>query len=124
MKHMILLCLVSGGLFLTIPIPSQGQIGTDSQIKPQEIGGLGQLSPDLLSKIRALAILVEKKQAEGQITDATLQRELQGGDPGAVIRGLGPDANRLLEEIKASLQSNYSEEALSVLLQALMGTAP
>jgi hypothetical protein len=122
MKHMILLCLVSGGLFLTTP--SQGQIGTDSQIKPQETGVLGHLSPDLLSKIRALAILVEKKQAEGQITDATLQRELQGGDPGAVIRGLGPDANQLLEEIKASLQSSYSEESLSVLLQALIGTAP
>lgn len=86
---------------------------------------LGHLSPDLLSKIRALAIIVEKKQADGQITDATLQRELQGGDPGAAIRGLGPDANRLLEEIKASLQSNYNEESLSLLLlQALMGSAP
>jgi hypothetical protein len=120
MKHMILLCLVSGGLFLTTP--SQGQIGTDSQIKPQETGVLGQLSPDVLSKIRSLAILVEKKQAEGQITDATLQQELQGGDASAAIRGLGPDANRLLEEIKSSLQSNYSEESLSILLQVLMGS--
>jgi hypothetical protein len=121
MKQMMFLCLMSGGLFLTTP--GQGQTGMDSQIK-SETGVLGQLSPDLLSKIRALAVIVEKKLADGQITDAALQRELQGGDPSAAIRGLGPDANRLLEEIKASLQSNYSEESLSVLLQALMGSAP
>jgi hypothetical protein len=122
MKHMTFLCLIIGGLFLTSH--GQGQTGMDSQIRPQETGVLGQLSPDILSKIRALAIIVEKKLADGQITDATLQRELQGGDPGAAIRGLGPDANRLLEEIKASLQSTYSEESLSVLLQALMRSAP
>jgi hypothetical protein len=52
---------------------------------------------------------------------STIQRELQAGDVGAVIRGLGPDANRLLDELKASFQSHYSEESLAVLLQLFMG---
>ena len=89
----------------------------------QEPGALSGFSPNLLSKIRALALIVQKKMADGQITGATLQQELQGGDASAAIRGLGPEANRLLEEIKTSLQSNYSEESLSVLLQALMGAS-
>jgi len=121
MKHIIALCLVSGGLFLTDL--SQGQTGIDGQSQRQELGALGGFSPDLLSKIRALALIVQKKIVDGQISGATLQQELQGGDASAVIRGLGPEANRLLEEIKTSLQSNYSEEALSVLLQALMGAS-
>jgi hypothetical protein len=69
-------------------------------------------------------MLVQKKLADGQINDATLQRELQGGDVGAAIRGLGPDANRLLDEIKAALQSNYSEESLALLLQLLTSSSP
>jgi len=121
MKHIIVLCLVSGGLFLTSL--GQGQTGTDDQSLRQEPSVLGGFSPDLLSKIRALALIVQKKMADGQISGSTLQQELQRGDASAAIRGLGPDANRLLEEIKTSLQSNYSEESLSLLLQALTGSA-
>jgi hypothetical protein len=122
MKYIIVLCLLSGGLSLTSL--SQGQTGIDSQGQRQELGALGGFSPDLLSKIRALALIVQKKIVDGQLSGATLQQELQGGDASAAIRELGPEANRLLEEIKASLQSNYSEESLSVLLQALMGAIP
>ncbi|HKN87802.1 MAG TPA: hypothetical protein VJV04_13150 [Nitrospiraceae bacterium] len=122
MKYMIVLCLVSGSLFLTHL--SQGQTGADALTQREEPGALGGFSPDLLSKIRALALILQKKMADGQITGGTLQQELQGGDASAVIRGLGPDANRLLEEIKASLQSSYSEESLSLLLQALTGAVP
>lgn len=121
MKYMIVLCLISAGLFLTHL--SQGQTGIEGGMQRQEPGALSGFSPDLLSKIRALALIVQKKMADGQITGATLQQELQGGDASAAIRGLGPEANRLLEEIKTSLQSNYSEESLSVLLQALMGAS-
>ena len=122
MKHIIVLCLVSGGLFWTDL--SQGQTGIDGPNQQQELGALGGFSPELLSKIRALAVMVQKKIVDGQISAAMLQQELQAGDASAAIRGLGPDANRLLEEIQASLQSNYSEESLSVLLQALTGTVP
>lgn len=120
MTHIIVLCLVSGALFWTDL--SQGQNGIDSPRQQQELGALGGFSPDLLSKIKALALIVQKKIVDGQINGATLQQELQGGDATAAIRGLGPEANRLLEEIKTSLQSNYSEESLSVLLQALTGS--
>ena len=103
---------------------SHAQTEPHSQIERQDAGVLGALSPDLISKIRELAILVQKKLADGQINDATLQRELQGGNVGAAVRGLGPDANRLLDEIKASLQSNYSEESLALLLQVLTSSSP
>ena len=109
---------------LCVSSRSHGQIEPHSHIEGNDAGALGALSPDLLSKIRELAILVQRKLADGQLNDATLQRELQGGDVGAVIRGLGPDANRLLDEIKASLQTNYSEESLAVLLQALTNSSP
>ena len=119
MKHIIVICLMSSGLFLTDL--SQGQTGIESPSPREELGALGGFSPDLLSKIRALALIVQKKIVDGQLSGATLQQELQAGDATAAIRGLGPEANRLLEEIKTSLQSNYSEESLSVLLQALTG---
>lgn len=122
MKYMIVLCLVSASLFLTHL--SQAQTGTEGPTQRQEPGALGGFSPTLLSKIRALALIVQKKMADGEITGATLQQELQAGDASAAIRGLGPDANQLFEEIQASLQANYSEESLAVLLQALTGAVP
>jgi hypothetical protein len=122
MQYIIVIGLLI--VVLCFPNRSQGQTDQTSQVERQDAQALGALSPDLISKIRELAILVQKKLADGQINDATLQRELQGGDVGAVIRGLGPDANRLLDEIKVSLQSNYSEESLAVLLQALTNSSP
>jgi hypothetical protein len=122
MQYIIVTSLLIVGL--CVAGRSHAQTEPHSQIERQDAGVLGALSPDLISKIRELAIIVQKKLADGQINDATLQRELQGGDVGAVIRGLGPDANRLLDEIKASLQSNYSEESLALLLQVLTSASP
>jgi hypothetical protein len=122
MQYIIVIGLLIVGLCLTSR--SHAQAESPSQIGRQDAGVLGALSPDLVSKIRELAMLVQKKLADGQINDATLQRELQGGDVGAAIRGLGPDANRLLDEIKAALQSNYSEESLALLLQLLTSSSP
>jgi hypothetical protein len=122
MQYIIVIGLLIVGLCLTSR--SHAQAESHSQIGRQDAGVLGALSPDLVSKIRELAMLVQKKLADGQINDATLQRELQGGDVGAAIRGLGPDANRLLDEIKAALQSNYSEESLALLLQLLTSSSP
>ncbi|MEP6888319.1 MAG: hypothetical protein ABI945_08340 [Nitrospirales bacterium] len=122
MQYFVVTCLVIVGLCWTSR--SHGQTEPQHQIERQDADALGSLSPDLVSKIRELAMIVQKKLADGQISDATIQRELQGGDVGAVIRGLGPDANRLLDEIKASFQSNYSEESLALLLQALTSSSP
>lgn len=121
MQYIIVTSFLIVGLCVTGR--SHAQLEPHSQIERQDAGVLGALSPALISKIRELAILVQKKLADGQINDATLQRELQGGDVGAAIRGLGPDANRLLDEIKASLQSNYSEESLALLLQVLTSSS-
>jgi len=48
---------------------------------------------------------------------------MQSGDAAGAIRGLGPEAERLLNDIKSAFQSNYSEESLNVLLQALMSAS-
>lgn len=122
MQYIIVTGLLIVGLCLTSR--SHGQTDPNRQIERQEAGALGALSPELISKIRELVILLQKKLTDGQINDAMLQRELQGGDVRAAIRGLGPDAHRLLDEIKASLQSNYSEESLALLLQALTSSSP
>jgi hypothetical protein len=121
MKHMIVTCLVSVGLFLNSP--SEGQTEMDGRIERQHAGALGALSPDLVSKIQQRAGLLQQRMADGRINDATIQQELQGGDVAGAIRGLGPDANRLLDEIKTSFQSHYSEESLALLLQLLMSSA-
>lgn len=122
MPYIIVIGVLIVGLCL--PGRSHGQTDPNSQRERQDSGGIGTLSPELISKIRELAILVQKKLADEQLNDVTLQREVQEGDVGAAIRGFGPDGNRLLDEIKASLQSNYSEESLAVLLQVLTNSSP
>lgn len=119
------LILIAGliAFMLCVESPSHGQMQIDDGIGQTHVGALGSLPPDLLSKIQALAALLQQKSAEGKINDVTLSRQLQSGDAAGAIRGLGPDAERLLNEIQASFQSNYSEESLGVLLQSLTGAS-
>lgn len=110
-------------LMLCVQSPSQGQMQIDGGIGQPRAGALESLPPDLLSKIQALAVLLQQKTAEGKINEATISRQLQSGDAAGMIRRLGPDAERLLNEIQDSFQSNFSEESLGVLLQALTGAS-
>ena len=122
MKLVMLACLVV--FLMLIQSPSEAQIDVDSQMGQSNAGALGGLPPELISKIQALAVLLQQKTAEGKINDGAIQQHIQSGDAAGAIRGLGPEAERLLNDIKSAFQSNYSEESLNVLLQALMSASP
>ena len=122
MKLVMLACLVV--FLMLIESPSEAQIDVDSQMGQSNAGALGGLPPELISKIQALAVLLQQKTAEGKINDGAIQQHMQSGDAAGAIRGLGPEAERLLNDIKSAFQSNYSEESLNVLLQALMSASP
>jgi hypothetical protein len=121
MKLVMLACLVV--FLMLIQSPSEAQIDVDSQMGQSNAGALGGLPPELISKIQALAVLLQQKTAEGKINDRAIQQHMQSGDAAGAIRGLGPEAERLLNDIKSAFQSNYSEESLNVLLQALMSAS-
>jgi len=122
MKLVMLACLVV--FLMLIQSPSEAQIDVDSQMGQSNAGALGGLPPELISKIQALAVLLQQKTAEGKINDGAIQQHIQSGDAAGTIRGLGPEAEHLLNDIKSAFQSNYSEESLNVLLQALMSASP
>jgi hypothetical protein len=84
---------------------------------------MGLLPPDIRPKIQALARILQDNLADGKLSDSRVQRELQNGNLPEVIQGLGPEAGRLLEEIKASFQANHNEQSLMMMLQLLMGSA-
>ena len=122
MKLVMLACLVV--FLMLIESPSEAQIDVDGRMGQSNAGALGGLPPELISKIQALAVLLQQKTAEGKINDRAIQQHMQSGDAAGAIRGLGPEAERLLNDIKSAFQSNYSEESLNVLLQALMSASP
>ena len=111
--------LSTGLLFATASAQNAGQDSTSGR----DPGVMGLLPPDVRPKIQALARILQENLAGGQLSDSGIQRDLQTGNLPAVIQSLGPDAGRLLEEIKASLQANQSEESLMMMLQLLMGSA-
>ncbi|HJU06193.1 MAG TPA: hypothetical protein VJ692_13675 [Nitrospiraceae bacterium] len=89
-------------------------------LSPETIGGLPS---GLLPKISQLAGILQQKINDGTLSEARIQQELSHGDMVTVIKGLGPEASRLLEEISASLRNSYSEESLLLMLTLLMNSA-
>ena len=94
---------MSGCFFLMlIESPSEAQIDVDGRMGQSNAGALGGLPPELISKIQALAVLLQQKTAEGKINDRAIQQHMQSGDAAGAIRGLGPEAERLLNDIKSA----------------------
>jgi len=112
--------LFSGLLFCTV---TGAQTGSQELLGGRDPAVMGLLPPDVRPKIQALARILQEHLADGRLSDGGLRRDLQNGNLPAVIQGLGPDAGRLLEEIKASFQANHSEESLMMMLQLLMASA-
>ncbi|WP_447980414.1 hypothetical protein [Candidatus Nitrospira bockiana] len=90
----------------------------------QTSGTFGMMSPALVAQIQQLAELLQQRMAEGKLDDAQIQTELQQGNLAAVIRELGPESTALLDQIKATLQSQHSEDELNAMLQGLLATVP
>lgn len=121
MVRVITACVLSSGLlFCTV---TEAQTASEGSPSGRDTAVMGLLPPDVRPKIQALARILQENLADGTLSDSGIRRELQNGNLPAVIQGLGPDAGRLLEEIKASFQTNHSEESLMMMLQLLMGSA-
>jgi hypothetical protein len=82
---------------------------------------LNALPPDLYKKVERLAQLLDQKIKAGQLTDAQLQQELMSGRLEQTIRGLGPEANRLMDDLQSAMQSGtgLGEDALMPLFGGL-----
>jgi hypothetical protein len=113
--------VLSSGVFLSTV--TSAQTAAQDSASGRAPGIMSVLPPDVRPKIQALALILQENLAGGRLSDSGIQRDLQNGNLPAVIQGLGPDAGRLLGEIKASLQAHHSEESLMMMLQLLMGSA-
>ena len=83
---------------------------------------LGDLPPDLQLKIAQLGQVLGKAIQDGRLTDAQIQAALTSGDAAAMIRGLGPQAGQLLQDIASGFKLRYTEEELSAILGGLIQT--
>ena len=81
---------------------------------------LGDLSPDLQVKVAQLGQVLGEALQDGRLTDAQIQTALKTGDATAMIRGLGPQAIHLLQDIASDLKIRYTEEELSAILGGLI----
>jgi hypothetical protein len=110
------------GLFGLSTIPSYAQSGAAQQDAARM---LNNMSPDLLSKVRALAQILQQGIKDGQLTDADIQQGMISGRLAERIKQLNPEAEQLLEEISdASKQGKGpGEESLVPLLKGL-GISP
>ncbi|HEY3196519.1 MAG TPA: hypothetical protein VGJ57_00775 [Nitrospirales bacterium] len=81
---------------------------------------LGDLPPDLQIKIAQLGQVLGEAIQDGRLTDAQVQSALKTGDAAEMIRGLGPKAAQLLQDIASGFKMRYTEEELSAILGGLI----
>jgi hypothetical protein len=88
---------------------------------PATVNPLQDLPPDVQAKMSRLTEILAEAQQSGRLSDAQVHTALNSGDAPALIRGLGPEAARLLQEIAAGLKGKYTESELSMILGGLAG---
>lgn len=118
MKTMTLAILILG---LLLFVPTARTESGDDRPTASAPGPLAMIPAHVLPQIEKLALILQRRLADGTLTEAQIQHELQNGDPAGVIRGLGSEAAALLQSIQSSLQSDRSEASLNLMLQSLMG---
>ncbi len=82
---------------------------------------LNSLPPELYKKLEQLSQMLDQQIKAGRLTDAQVHQELMSGRLEQTIRGLGPEANQLFEDIQSDLRSGNGpgEDALLPLLGGL-----
>ena len=109
-------------LFLGCAISMAGSSYAQLGAGPQDAAMiLRSMPPDLLSKVQALAQILEQGIKDGKLTDAEIQQDLLSGRLGERLKQLSPEASQLLEDITdASKQGRGpGEESLIPLLGEL-----
>ena len=79
------------------------------------------MPPELLTKVQALAQILQQGVKDGKLTDAEIQQGMLSGHLGEKLKLLSPEASQLLEEISdASKQGRGpGEDSLIPLLGGL-----
>lgn len=120
MSHLAIWMVVIVSLLAAVPTSAQAP---GNHPPANAAGILNALPPDLYMKLERLAQLLDQNIKAGKLTDAQVQQELMSGRLEQTIRGLGPEANRLMEEIQSDMQNGNGpgESALMPLLGGLGG---
>ncbi|BCA54264.1 exported protein of unknown function [Nitrospira sp. KM1] len=118
MNQYVLWFLIGTMLFTSAPVAAQS---TGNHTPANAAGILNALPPDLYKKMERLAQLIDQSIKSGKLTDAQVQQELMSGRLDQTIRGLGPEAGQLMDEIQSDMQSGNGpgENALMPLLGGL-----
>ena len=118
MKLYTLWIAIAVSLFVTTPALAQS-----AECNPPANAAdiLNSLPPDLHKKLQQLSELIDQNIKAGKITDAQIQQQLTSGGLERTIRSLGPEANRLFDEINVDMKNGKGpgEDALMPLLGEL-----
>jgi hypothetical protein len=103
-------------------MPAYAQLGGGQQDAASILNGM---PPDVLGKVQALALLLQKGIKDGKLTDAEVKQGLMSGRLAEKLKQLDPEAGPLLEEISAATKTGTGpgEESLMPLLGGL-GISP
>ena len=112
------LTIIILGLSTWLAVSSYAQLGGGQQEAAKILNGMPS---DLLTKVQALAQILQQGIKDGKLTDAEVQQGLMSGRLGERLKQLSPEADQLLEEISdASKQGKGpGEESLMPLLGGL-----
>jgi hypothetical protein len=82
---------------------------------------LNSMPPDLLSKVQALAQILEQGIKDGKLTDAEIRQDMLSGRLGERLEQLSPEAGQLLKDITDASKKGKGpgEESLIPLLGGL-----
>ena len=118
MKLYTLWIAIAVSLFVTTPALAQS---AESNPPANAADILNSLPPDLHKKLQQLSELIDQNIKAGKITDAQIQQQLTSGGLERTIRSLGPEANRLFDEINVDMKNGKGpgEDALMPLLGEL-----
>ena len=118
MKLYRLWIAIAVSLFVTTPALAQS---AESNPPANAADILNSLPPDLHKKLQQLSELIDQNIKAGKITDAQIQQQLTSGGLERTIRSLGPEANRLFDEINVNMKNGKGpgEDALMPLLGGL-----
>ncbi|MGE5710838.1 MAG: hypothetical protein ACM34B_11705 [Nitrospira sp.] len=96
---------------------------TGSHPPANAAGILNSLPPDLYRKLMQLSQLIDQHIKAGRLSDAQIQQQLMSGNLEQTIRSLGPEADRLFDEISADMKNGIGpgQDALMALLGGLGG---
>lgn len=103
-------------------VPAYAQLGVGQQDAAKILNGM---PPDVLTKVQALAQMLQQGIKDGKLTDAEVQQGLMSGHLAEKLKQLGPEAGSLLDEISTATKDGTGpgEESLMPLLGGL-GISP